>query len=427
MTSVDFNVLAFIWLGFFFVTNMVTVGTLVFAAKRGKPMPDCAGAIIVPAFVILALVSFLFVADFGQAGGVEVAVILSSALFLMLWEYFAPKTQRALKIRAGFIGAVMLFSFLFLPTRADFGGLPMPALLAILCAALFWLWLMYAFAKMKEVSEVVVSESSFIAFAVLIGAIFLAFLGKDEWGAIGVIAGSLGVVIAGFRNWSKAGVWPKMTNAAIIPVALVLGWLLMKAAASGMWAFALILPLYFFVETGYSFIKKHLFKSKSYQPFAIRIVQSGAIVGGLRRYIFRSNLVLLMVALLALSNAGSGYLLALGAVFAIYELYRMSSWGEKQPSIREITSGLFREAKAGYREQKAFYSSFFKNLKKKGTVKEALLATGEEVAAAEAREEKEKAQKPAAKKAKKPQTKKAGRSKKAPAKKRSPIKKSGKA
>ena len=425
MTSVDFNVLAFVWLGFFFMTNMVTVGTLVYAAKRDKPLPDCAGVIIVPAFVILTLVSFMFGVNFGQAGDIEVTVILSSALFLMLWEYFAPKTQKAQKIRAGFIGAVMLFSFLFLPAKADFGALPVSALLAIIGAALFWMWLMYAFGKMKEVSEVVISESSFVAFAVFIGAIFLAFMGKDEWGAIGIIAGSLGVAIAGFRNWSKTIVWPKMTSAAVVPVALVLGWLLMKTAAAGMWAFALILPMYFFMETGYSFIKKHLFKSKSYQPFAIRIVQSGAIIGGLRRYVFRSNLVLLMIALLALSNASSGYLLLLGVVFTVYELYRMSSWGEKQPSIREITSGLFKEAKAGYQEQKTFYSSFFKNLKKKGTVKEALRATGEEVAAAEAR--KEKAKKPAAKKAKKAGAKKARRSKKAPAKKQSPVKKSGKA
>jgi len=421
MTSVDFNVLAFVWLGFFFVTNMVTVGALVYAAKHGKPLPDCAGAVIVPAFVILTLVSFMFGVDFGQVGDIEVTVILSSTLFLMLWEYFAPKTQRAQKIRAGFIGAVMLFCFLFLPAKADFEALPVPALLAILGAAIFWVWLMAAFVKMKEVSEIVISESSFIAFAILTGAIFLAFLGKDQWGAIGVIAGSLGVAIAGFRNWSKAIVWPKMTGAAIIPVTLVLGWLLMKTAAAGMWAFALILPMYFFMETGYSFIKKYLFKSKSYQPFAIRIVQSGAIIGGLRRYIFRSNLVLLMIALLALSNASSGYLLLLGVVFTVYELYRMSSWGEKQPSIREITSGLFKEAKAGYQEQKTFYSSFFKNLKKKGTVKEALRATGEEVAAAEAKEEK--AKKPVVKKAKKAGAKKVGRSKKAPTKKRISAKK----
>ncbi len=414
MTSVDFNVLAFVWLGFFFVTNMATVGALVYAAKRGKPLPDCAGAIIVPAFVILALVSLLFGVNLGQASDVEVTVVLSSSVFLMLWEYFAPKTKKAQKIRAGFVGAVMLFSFLFLPAEADFGDLPVPALLAIISAVLVWMWLIYSFVKMKEVSEIAVSEGSFIAFAVFIGAIFLAYMGKDELGAVGVIAGSLGVAIAGFRNWSKTVVWPKMTNAAVIPVALVLGWLLMKAAASGMWAFALILPMYFLGETGYSFIKKHLFKSKNYQPFAIRIAQSGAIVAGLRRFVFRSNLVLLMIALLALINTRSEFLLALGAVFTVYELYRMSSWGEKQPTIREITSGLFKEAKAGYQEQKAFYSGFFKNLKKKGTVKEALLATGKEVAAASVKEEK--AKKPAKKKAKK-----------ATAKKRNPVKKSGKA
>ena len=425
MTSVDFNVLAFVWLGFFFLVNMATVGALVYAAKHSKSMPDCAGAIIVPAFVILALVSLMFGADLGQACWVEVAVILSSALFLMLWEYFAPKTQKANKVKAGLIGAIMLFSFLVLPTGADFGEFPVPAPFAVFAVVLCWTWLMYAFEKMKEVSEVVISESSFLAFAVFIGAIFLAFMGKDEWGVIGVIAGSLGVAIAGFRNWSKTTIWPKMTSAAILPVTLVLGWLLMKAAASGMWAFALILPMYFFAETGYSFIKKYLLKSKVYQPFAIRIEQSGGIIGGLRRYIFRSNLVLLMIALLALSNASTGYLLLLGVVFTVYELYRMSSWGEKQPSVREITTGLFKEVKGGYQEQKAFYSSFFKNLKKKGTVKEALRATGEEVAAAEAKEEK--AKKPAAKKAKKAGAKKTGRSKKASAKKRSSTKKSVKA
>jgi len=425
MTSVDFNVLAFVWLGFFFLVNMATVGALVYAAKHSKSMPDCAGAIIVPAFVILTPVSLMFGADLGQACCVEVVVILSSALFLMLWEYFAPKTPKANKVRAGLIGAIMLFSFLILPTGADFGTLSVPALLAVIAAALCWMWLMYAFGKMKEVSEVVISESSFIAFSVFIGAIFLAFMGKDEWGVIGIIAGALGVVISGFRNWSKTVVWPKMTNAAILPVTLVLGWLLMKAAASGMWAFAFILPMYFFAETGYSFIKKYLLKSKIYQPFAIRIVQNGGIIGGLRRYIFRSNLVLLMIALLALSNASTGYLLLLGVVFALYELYRMSSWGEKQPSVREITAGLFKEVKGGYQEQKAFYSSFFKNLKKKGTVKEALRATSEEVAAAEVREEK--AKKPAKKKAKKTGTKTSGRSKKTTTKKRSSIKKSGKA
>jgi hypothetical protein len=216
-----------------------------------------------------------------------------------------------------------------------------------------------------------------------------------------------------------------MTSAAILPVTLVLGWLLMKTAASGMWAFALILPMYFFAETGYSFIKKYLLKSKIYQPFAIRIVQNGGIIGGLRRYIFRSNLVLLMIALLALSNASTGYLLLLGVVFALYELYRMSSWGEKQPSVREITAGLFKEVKGGYQEQKAFYSSFFKNLKKERTVKEALRATSKEVAAAAVKEEKAKT--PAKKKAKKAGTKTSGRSKKVTTKKRSPVKKSGKA
>ncbi|MBV9523423.1 MAG: glycosyltransferase family 4 protein [Alphaproteobacteria bacterium] len=286
-------------------------------SSHAVPTPRGGGlaimATVLPAWTIIAL-----------SGGIAPSPILSAvagaaALALLSWWDDRGGLSPALRILVQSVAVIA--GLAALPGRdAVFQGW-LPPMLDLLASALLWLWFVNLFNFMDGIDGLAGTEAAAIG-------IGIALLGLLDGGAVGIGAGLLGVTLAagalGFLcwNWHPARLF--MGDVGSVPLGYLLGWLLLALASAGLWAPALILPLYFLADASWTLARRLLRGDKIWQAhrehFYQRAVRSGRSHAAVVRRVLATDLVLVILALwaaagferpaLALAAAAVGLLLA---------------------------------------------------------------------------------------------------------------------
>lgn len=232
-----------------------------------------------------------------------VVVGMVAAIALIFW--FEDLKGLSLLARLGVQAMVTLFLMLHMgagfaeSSFLIFQGLLPPAIDFVLAWGL-WIWFMNLFNFMDGIDGISVAE------AVVIG------LGAAAVGIVGtnidaVIIPSIAVTgaMAGFFVWNRPPAKIFLGDVGSISLGLLFGWVLLQLAANGLWAAALILPLYYLFDATITLLKRtlngekfwHAHRSHYYQA----AVQNGLSHGAVSTMVFAVGLILVSLALASVS------------------------------------------------------------------------------------------------------------------------------
>ena len=268
-------------------------------SSHAIPTPRGGGLAIMattlPAWAVIALAGYSDMRPLAAAAG---AGVLAAVSWLDDRKGLTPGARllvQALCVAGGLAalpGAGMVFQ----------GWLP-PSLDA-LAAGFLWLWFINLFNFMDGIDGIAGTESAAIAVGVALLAVPHLAAGGLGVGllAIAVAASSLGFL---WWNWQPARLF--MGDVGSVPLGYLLGWLLLMLAGAGLWAPALILPLYFLADATWTLLRRLLRGAKIWQAhrehFYQRAVQAGRSHAAVVRRVLVADIVLVAAALWAAHGA----------------------------------------------------------------------------------------------------------------------------
>lgn len=185
-----------------------------------------------------------------------------------------------------------------------FQGL-LPGWLDPLVAALGWIWFVNLFNFMDGIDGISGVETACVGG----GAALVAVLALNLSPGIGGLTPMYGLTLAaaalGFLvwNWHPAKIF--LGDVGSVPIGFLLGWILLDLAAAGLWAPALILPLYYLADATITLTWRALRGEKIWRAhrehFYQRATQSGRSHAQVSLAILIGNVALVALAVAALS------------------------------------------------------------------------------------------------------------------------------
>lgn len=304
-------------------------------SSHTSPVPRGGGLAVVPVVILAwALAAWLTPGPAGRGQVLPSILILGAAAALSALSFvddlrpLPPGPRLLAQVVAVAIGLAALP-----PESLIFQGL-LPPVLDRIGAGLVWLWFVNLFNFMDGIDGI----SGIECIAIGGGAALVALLGGAAAPAIPqglTIAAAAGGFLA--WNWPPARIF--LGDVGSVGLGFLLGWLLLFLAASGAWAAALLLPLYYLADASLTLLRRLLrgeriwqaHRQHFYQQGARRLKGHGAVVGRL------ALLDLILVALAALSLRGpasAAAALAAGLVLVLLLLAHFATAGES-PSHAE--------------------------------------------------------------------------------------------
>ena len=176
-----------------------------------------------------------------------------------------------------------------------FQGL-LPAWLDAGLAAIGWIWFVNLFNFMDGIDGITGIEAASIGVGILvIGLVSAAGLAPLHLHALVVAAAAAGFLV---WNWSPARIF--LGDIGSVPMGYLLGWLLLVLAATGHWAAALILPLYYLTDATLTLLRRLARGEKVWQAhrehFYQQAVQNGRGHGQVSLAVGLVNLALIALA-----------------------------------------------------------------------------------------------------------------------------------
>jgi UDP-N-acetylmuramyl pentapeptide phosphotransferase/UDP-N-acetylglucosamine-1-phosphate transferase len=158
-------------------------------------------------------------------------------------------------------------------------------------SGLVWLWFINLFNFMDGADGLTGSEAA----AIGVGVALVAMPYSPPMALLGVAiaAAALGFLAS---NWAPAKVF--MGDVGSIPLGYLIGFVLLRLAASGMWKAALILPLYFLADATITLGRRALRGEKVWQAHREHFYQR-AVLGGLGHAAMTSRVIAANLALIA--------------------------------------------------------------------------------------------------------------------------------
>jgi UDP-N-acetylmuramyl pentapeptide phosphotransferase/UDP-N-acetylglucosamine-1-phosphate transferase len=168
-------------------------------------------------------------------------------------------------------------------------------ILAYIVVGLIWVWFINLFNFMDGVDGI----SSIETISIGIGIAIIVFITGLEpiLGILGLIlsASALGFLV---WNWQPAKIF--LGDVGSIPLGFLLGWLLLQLAVSGQWTSALILPLYYILDTTVILLRRGLSGKKIWQAHNEHFYQQAVLRGFSHAkvvcYIFLVNVFLIILS-----------------------------------------------------------------------------------------------------------------------------------
>jgi UDP-N-acetylmuramyl pentapeptide phosphotransferase/UDP-N-acetylglucosamine-1-phosphate transferase len=231
-------------------------------SSHNVPTPRGGGLALFPVLVVAWAIIGL---DFGAG----LALLLAAALALLSW--FDDLRGVPVGVRLAAQALAVGFGLLALPEgHPIFQGL-LPPLLDRVLAGIVWLWFLNLFNFMDGIDGI----SGVEAAAIGAGAALVLWLAGENsrFAAYGL---SLAAVAAGFLlwNWHPARIF--LGDVGSVALGFLLGWLLLSLAVAGLWAPALLLPLYYLADATLTLARRAWRREKVWQAHRQHFYQQAA-------------------------------------------------------------------------------------------------------------------------------------------------------
>jgi UDP-N-acetylmuramyl pentapeptide phosphotransferase/UDP-N-acetylglucosamine-1-phosphate transferase len=222
-------------------------------------------------------------------------LILAAVSWLDDLRGLSPLSRIAVQLAAVVAGVTAL------PAGAlVFQGL-LPVAADRVAAGILWVWFVNLFNFMDGIDGMTGSEAASIGFGLFAVAAVTGAGGLAP--EVGLLALTMAAAALGFLwwNWEPAKLF--IGDVGSIPLGYLLGWLLLVAAASGQWAAALILPLYYLADATITLVRRLLRGERIWQAHTRHLYQQ-AVRRGLSharvvRAVIWANLALVALAVAA--------------------------------------------------------------------------------------------------------------------------------
>lgn len=289
-------------------------------SSHAQPKPRGAGLAVVGTVLVAWCLVGHFMLQMGPASWLWPVIAASLLLVAVSWMDDLRPLPALLRLVVQVVAVALgLYGLGVFDPAHDvlvFQGLLPPAADAA-ASALLWLWFINLFNFMDGIDGLAAVETISIggglAFLGLLMALPAALL---FWPA------SLAAAALGFLYWNWAPSRIFLGDVGSVPLGYLLGLMLLAAAGAGLWAEALILPLYYLADASWTLLRRALRGEKVWQAhrehFYQRAVQRGFGHGEVSARILALNLVLVALAALALAGLPAAALpLALLAVIGL--------------------------------------------------------------------------------------------------------------
>ncbi|MBT5809290.1 MAG: glycosyltransferase family 4 protein [Rhodospirillaceae bacterium] len=181
----------------------------------------------------------------------------------------------------------------------------LPGWLDPLAAALGWIWFVNLFNFMDGIDGISGIETACVGGGAALVAVLAPDLSPGAGGLTPVYGLTLAAAALGFLvwNWHPAKIF--LGDVGSVPIGFLLGWILLDLAAAGLWAPALILPLYYLADATITLTRRALRGEKIWRAhrehFYQRATQNGRSHAQVSLTILSGNVTLVALAVAALS------------------------------------------------------------------------------------------------------------------------------
>ena len=264
-------------------------------SSHADPTPLGGGIAVV---VVLALAAVAIGASAGPAAPTGLWRVLGAAAVLACLSWLDDlKSLGALLRLAVQLAAVALGLSGLAEHRFVFQGL-LPFWGDRIVAALVWLWFVNLFNFMDGIDGIAGAETAAIGLGLFLLALVGALPAPLGLIALACVGSALGFL---WWNWHPARVF--LGDVGSVPLGYLLGWLLIAAAAAGLWTAALLLPAYYLADASLTLARRALRGAAVWRAhrehFYQRAVQGGLSHAQVVRLVCAVNAPLLGLAVIA--------------------------------------------------------------------------------------------------------------------------------
>jgi len=282
-------------------------------SSHSRPTPRGGGLAVTP----VILLGWLVLAGLGDMLWRQL-IVMAGALALLVLSWRDDRASLPARVRLLVHAAAVAAGLWALPDHQFvFQGL-LPFWADRLAAAILWVWFLNLFNFMDGIDGITGVET------LCLSAGLMLMSPATEQSA--VLAGAaIGFLI---WNWHPAKIF--LGDSGSVPLGYLLAWLLLRLAAQGMWAAALILPAYYLADATITISKRALRGEKIWQAhrqhFYQRAVQGGASHARVALLVLLSNVALIEAArwsqVSAWQGLGAGAAMTAVLLFVLHRLGR---------------------------------------------------------------------------------------------------------
>jgi len=286
-------------------------------SSHSHPTPRGGGLAVTPVILIgWAVLAGLGLALSGQF------IVMAGALALLLLSWRDDRASLPARLRLLVHFAAVAAGLSALPDHQFvFQGL-LPFWADRLAAAILWVWFLNLYNFMDGIDGITGVETLCLS----VGLMLMSPATEQS----AVLAGAaLGFLI---WNWHPAKIF--LGDSGSVPLGYLLAWLLLRLAAQGMWAAALILPAYYLADATITIAKRAWRREKIWQAhrqhFYQRAVQGGASHARVAVLVLLSDIALIEAARWSQVSAWQG--LGAAAVMTAALLFVLHRLGLRKPA-----------------------------------------------------------------------------------------------
>ena len=192
-----------------------------------------------------------------------------------------------------------------------FQGL-LPPWLDVVAALIIWVWFINLFNFMDGIDGMSGVETAGVGLG--LAALAATAAVPQTIGLFGLAAAAVAI---GFLRWNWHPAKVFLGDVGSVPLGFLLGWLLLKLAAEGLWAAAIILPLYYMLDATITLLRRAARKEKVWEAhrshYYQQAVQRGLDHSMVSIAVAINNLLLVGLAVYSVRNPW----IALGAALVI--------------------------------------------------------------------------------------------------------------
>ncbi|HUN51894.1 MAG TPA: hypothetical protein VMU42_12285 [Candidatus Sulfotelmatobacter sp.] len=294
-------------------------------SSHSVPTPRGGGLAVLPVLVLAWSIVGL---DSAAARILVLAVVLAAVSWADdLWRLpvVARLLAQAIAVAAGLLALP--------PGQPVFQGL-LPLLPDRLLAAVAWLWFVNLFNFMDGIDGISGVEAAAIG-----AGLALALRHAGDGSPLALYAVAVGAAALGFLvwNWHPARLF--LGDVGSVGLGYLLGWLLLTAACLGLWAPALLLPLYYLADATLTLGRRALRREPVWQAHRQHFYQQAARRltghGSVSLWIATLNLALIGLSLGAVRQPAAAWpAAALAALLVALLLWYFSDRPQRAPDAR---------------------------------------------------------------------------------------------